>query len=92
VVLAAELVPAVGDPVRPRDQQLPPPAAAHLVLGIAVEDVGAAELVTAQAAADLDDGGPLVAVPKLDLLPGGWLGRSHGTSLLIPSHLAQRGS
>ena len=64
-----ELVAPVLDPVRPGDQELPPGGAAHPVGGVAVEEVGAAGGVGAQAAADLDDHRPLVVGHELDLPP-----------------------
>ena len=56
-----ELVAAVLEPVRPRDQHLPPSRGAHLVGAVSVEELPAARRVRAQPAADLDDHGPLVA-------------------------------
>jgi hypothetical protein len=64
---AVELVPAVRNAVRPRDQELAAPRAAELVLAVAVEDGAAAGRVFPQAAADLDDDDPLVAMRELDL-------------------------
>jgi hypothetical protein len=67
---ASELVSAVLDPVRPRDEHLAAPGAGHLVGAVAVDDVAAAHGVGTEAGADLDDDGPLVSRGNLDLLTG----------------------
>ena len=60
VALAVELVGAVLDPVRPRDQHLPAPRMAHLLGRVAVDHVATGDGVRTDAAADLDDDRPLV--------------------------------
>ena len=67
VVLAVEAVAAVLNPVRPRDQNLPAPRAAHLVHPVAVEQLAAVERVLPQAATDLHDDRPLFAMDDLVL-------------------------
>ena len=70
VMLAAVLVGAVLDPVRPRRQHLAATGLAQFVRGVPVEHFALADRVAAQAAADLHDRRALVAVPKLELLAG----------------------
>ena len=65
-----ELVRAVLDPIRPRQQHLAPARGAHLVGSVAVEQLATACGVRAEPAADLDDDRPLVAVDELELLAG----------------------
>jgi hypothetical protein len=65
-----ELVAAVEQPVRPRDQHLPAARGADLVGAVAVEELPAAQGVRAEPAAHLDDYGALVIARELDLLAG----------------------
>ena len=69
---ASELVAAVLEPVRPRQEQLPATRRAHLVRAIAVEQLPAGDRIRPQPAADLDDDGALVAVDELVLLATRW--------------------
>ena len=64
VAPSVELVGAVLDPVRPRDQHLPAAGRDLSVGGVAVEQLAAARRVRAQPAADLDDDGALVAAGR----------------------------
>src|SRR6478672_11954559 len=66
-----ELVPAVLDPVRPRDEHLAAAGSRDLVGGVAIEQVEASDRVRAQPAADLDHHDTLLARGDLDLLTGG---------------------
>ncbi len=70
LLLPVELVGAVLDPVRPRDQHLPAAGGDLPVGGVGVEQLTAARGVRPQAAAHLDDDGALVAVGDLELLAG----------------------
>src|SRR5689334_13018517 len=70
---AVELVAAVRDPVRPRNQELAAARAAELVLAVAVEDGAAAARILPQTAADLDDDDALVAELELDLFARGFV-------------------
>jgi hypothetical protein len=63
-----ELVAAVRDPVRPRDQELAAPRAAELGFGVAVQNRPTTGRVRAQATAHLHQDGPLVFERELDLL------------------------
>ena len=65
-----ELVAAVLDAVRPRDEHLPAARRAHLVGAVAVEHLAAADRVRPKPAADLDDDRALVPVRELELLAG----------------------
>ena len=68
---SVELVGAILEAVRPRDQHLAPPRGALLVRCVAVEELATRCGVCPQAAADLHYDRPLVAVRDLDLLAGG---------------------
>jgi hypothetical protein len=68
MVPSGELVAAVLQSVRPRDQDLPAAGRAYLVRGVAVEHVLAVDAVRTDAAADLDDDDALPVVDQLDLL------------------------
>src|SRR5262249_40418243 len=70
VPAASELVGTILDPVRPGDEHLSPPGVRHLLRSVAVDDVSAADGVGAQARADRDHHGDLVARADLDLVPG----------------------
>ena len=70
VAATVELVAAVLQPVRPRDQHLPPARGAHLVGPVPVDKVPAAGGVRAEAAADLDDHSLLIAGCDFELLAG----------------------
>ncbi len=65
-----ELVHAVSNAVRPRNQHLPPPGCRRLVDRVAVEHVLVSHRVRAKAAADLDDDRLLPAQRDLELLAG----------------------
>ena len=71
VALAVELVRAVLDAVRPRDQHLPSARGALLVRPVAVQHLPFAYGVRAKPAADTDDHRALVAVDQLHLQSGG---------------------
>ena len=65
---ALELVGAMAQPVRPRDEQLPASRRAHRVDRVAVEDGEAPARVLAKPTAQLDDDRALVAERELELL------------------------
>src|SRR6185437_1383825 len=65
-----ELVAAVRDPVRPRNEQLTSAERTKLVLVVAVEDLASTGFVAPETAAHADDHGTLVAGDQLDLLTG----------------------
>ena len=62
-----ELVAAVLDAVRPRDEQLAAAGGTELAGAVAVEDRPLADGVRPQARADAHDDGPLLAERELDL-------------------------
>ena len=68
-----ELVHAVSNAIRPRNQHLPPPGCRRLVDRVAVEHVLVSHRVRAKAAADLDDD-RLLPVPSAisNCSPEGW--------------------
>jgi len=68
VGVPVELVGAVADPVRPRDQKLAPPRRGELVCRIAVEDFATRGRVRPQAGADLGYDRLLVVEGEPDLL------------------------
>ena len=70
-LLPSELVSAIGDPVWPGDEHLPPTGGAHDAGVIAVEKLAAAGRIRAQPAADLGDDHPLILECDLELLAGG---------------------
>jgi hypothetical protein len=65
--LATELVPTVGQPIRPGQQRLPSTSVGHAVRGVAVDDVLTAYLVRAEPSANFHDDGSLAAVRDLEL-------------------------
>ena len=69
VALAVELVGAVLDAVRPRDQHLPAARGALLVRPVSVQHLPLADGIRAKPAADTDDDRALVAVDELRLEP-----------------------
>ena len=71
VIPPIELVSAVLQAVRPRDEHLAAARVAHVARPISVEDGQTAHLVGAKPAADLDDHCPLGSELDLDLLARG---------------------
>ena len=70
VASACELVSAVLDPVRPRDQHLSAARAAHFLGAVTVEQLPLVYRVRTEPAADLDDDGAVIAVRQFELLAG----------------------
>src|SRR5262245_8957841 len=68
VAKSVELVAAVLQPVRPRDQGLPPTRGAHFVGSVSVDNLPSGGKVRAEAPADRDDNSLLVARCDLNLL------------------------
>src|SRR6516165_11895836 len=68
VALPVELVAAILQPVRPRDQHLTPTRGAHLVSSVSVDKLAAACGVGAEATTNLDDNGLLISSYDRDLL------------------------
>jgi hypothetical protein len=64
---SVELVGAVLDPIRPREQHLPSPRGAHLVSRVAVEELAIPRGVRTEPAAHLHHHRTLVSVGELDL-------------------------
>src|SRR5262249_13701970 len=70
VAAAVELVGAVLDAVRPRNEDLAASRRGQVARAVAVEDVSAVDRVRPQPAPDLDDNGLLAAERELELLAG----------------------
>ena len=97
VALAVELVRAVLDAVRPRDQHLPAARGALLLRAVAVQHLPLAHGIRAKPAADTDDDRALVAVYELRLESGGaghvssaWYCASSLCSSSLPSGSGRR--
>jgi hypothetical protein len=87
-----EVVAAVLDPVRPRDEKLSAPERTDLELAVPVEDRPPAGLVGADAPADGDDDRTLVARGELDLRAGwsGAVNRGSGGQERAPRSTSRR--
>src|SRR5450631_84969 len=68
VDVASELIPTVADAVGPRDEQLAAGASAHLVAGVAVEEVSTVQRIAADPAPTADHDQALSARAQFELL------------------------